>query len=242
MLEDEYRVPHLILRGTYIPGTTRCSFGEFFRAPSYAEEDEELKQWDIDTLQSFKCYIDLRVGSYVVGSGPPRLTILLGEDYHGYGEDQAYIDMWISYLEEFLKSFEGLEHFIFLGPPLDLSSEAWQLMGGYWEVQRGKNGTTIAVHWRRDLWANLRGDDFHKYQHVLEMKLPDFREAARTAHQARVAEYGGRIGADPNLPMLLTDAHQLGEYYVNLGAYDHPDGPPSQPPPVPGTPPTPPGG
>ena len=34
--------------------------------------------------------------------------------------------------------------------------------------------------------------------------------------------------------MLLTDVHDLREYYVNVGAYDHPDGPPAQPPPVPG--------
>ncbi len=66
------------------------------------------------------------------------------------------------------------------------------------------------------------------------MELPDFREAVLAANQARVDEYEGRIGADPSLPILLTDVHQLRQYYVNVGAYADPDGPPAQPPPVPG--------
>ena len=32
--------------------------------------------------------------------------------------------------------------------------------------------------------------------------------------------------------MLITDANQLRRYYNDVGAYDHPDGPPSQPPTV----------
>ncbi|MCY4448858.1 MAG: hypothetical protein OXE02_08460 [Chloroflexi bacterium] len=54
------------------------------------------------------------------------------------------------------------------------------------------------------------------------------------ASQARVGEYGGRIGADASLPMLISDVHDLDEFMASTGAYDHPDGPPAQPPPVPG--------
>jgi len=49
-----------------------------------------------------------------------------------------------------------------------------------------------------------------------------------------VGEYGGRIGADASLPMLISDVHDLDEFMASTGAYDHPDGPPAQPPPVPG--------
>ena len=64
------------------------------------------------------------------------------------------------------------------------------------------------------------------------MELPAFAEAVTTASQARLAANGGRIGAHPDLPMLITDAHKLRQFMTDIGAYDHPDGPPAPPPPV----------
>ena len=52
----------------------------------------------------------------------------------------------------------------------------------------------------------------------LEMTLPVFTQALTTAHQARVTEYDGRIGADESLPMLVTNANQLRQYYTEVGA------------------------
>ena len=43
--------------------------------------------------------------------------------------------------------------------------------------------------------------------------MPAFTQAVTTAHQARVTEYGGRIGADEDLPMLLTDTNRLRQYF-----------------------------
>ena len=44
-----------------------------------------------------------------------------------------------------------------------------------------------------------------------------------------VAANGGRIGADPNLPMLITDADRLDDYYAEALPPDAPA--PVQPPP-----------
>ena len=63
------------------------------------------------------------------------------------------------------------------------------------------------------------------------MELSAFTQAVTAAHQARMAGNGGRIGADESLPMLVTDANKLRQYYTDVGAYAHPDGPPAQPPP-----------
>ena len=63
------------------------------------------------------------------------------------------------------------------------------------------------------------------------MELPAFKQAVTTANQERITEYEGRIGADADLPDLITDANQLSQFYRDTGAYNHPDGPPTQPPP-----------
>ena len=65
---------------------------------------------------------------------------------------------------------------------------------------------------------------------LVEMELPAFEQAVTAAHEARVAANGGRIRPDPAYPMLVTDANQLRQFFIDVGAYDHPDGPPAQPP------------
>ena len=69
------------------------------------------------------------------------------------------------------------------------------------------------------------------------MELPAFTSAVTAAHNARVSEYGGRIapandeGKRPGavLPMLITDANRMSNYYIATGAHSHPDGPPAKP-------------
>ena len=65
------------------------------------------------------------------------------------------------------------------------------------------------------------------------MELPAFTRAVTAAHQARLTEYGGRTGLDTRLPMLVTDANRLSQYYTAIGAYNLPYGPAVQQPPPP---------
>ena len=80
-------------------------------------------------------------------------------------------------------------------------------------------------------WRRYKPDDYQTHLSALEMELPVFTQAVTAVDQARVTEYGGRIGPETDLPMLLINANQLGQYYTAVGAYNHPDGPPAQPPP-----------
>ena len=195
----------------------------------------------IQLLAPIKCYIDVRANAYVLGSGPSILTVMFFRYIYW---DQEYT----SYLEEgqtervlieedrqmfealFSDLFSGREHVVFLGPDFDLSSEAWRFLG-FWDVQRREDGTVVAIHPDRGLWASIRPDQYQTHRSELEMELPAFTQAVAAAHQARMAANGGRIGADESLPMLVTDANKLRQYYTEVGAYDNPDGPPSQPPP-----------
>ena len=231
-------VTHLVLRGTYLPATVRCIAGDPFRPPSYLR-DEFV---DTATSLSLKCYIDVRANTYVIGDGPSTLTVILfnysywDQEYTPYLEEgQTEQDL----IEEDRKLFEttmdnlfsGSEHILFLGPPVDLSSEAWRFLG-YWDVQRREDSTVIAVHPERDRWKDHRPDEFQTHVSALEMELPAFTQAVTAAHRARLTEYEGRIGPETDLPMLVTNANQLRQYYTAVGAYDHPEGAPARPPPA----------
>ena len=199
-------VTHLALRGTYFPGTVRCTTGDVFRPPPYLEDELVI----LADSRSIKCYIDVRANAYLVGSGPPTLTVLVfryvytDDSFTPYLEEgQTEQDLLGTLVQQFeglaKDSLPGREHVIFLGPPVDLSSETWRLMG-YLDVQRRDDSTVIAVHPERDLWRDHRPDDYQTHVSTLEIALATLTHELTEAHQSRVTEYGGRIGADQGCP------------------------------------------
>ena len=54
---------HVVLRGTYIPGTVRCTSGHRIQFPSFVDEG-------FGGLL-IHCFADMRVNAYLLGSGPP---------------------------------------------------------------------------------------------------------------------------------------------------------------------------
>ena len=243
-------VSHLVVRGTYIPDTARCTAGTPFRAPSY------IKSGYFQDSLLFKCYADVRVNGYILGNGPARLTVLVAFLHYRdgyYASNAAELGMTEQELiEQFLLGhvallergdgdtvgIYGREVALFIGPSSDHATETWEVFRT-WDVQKREDGTVVAVHPYRDDWKAARPDDYRTYRSRLEMALPAFKQAVATAHQARVAEYDGRItwadrqgkAEGATLPMLVTDANELSAYFREVGAYDHPDGPPAKPPP-----------
>ena len=243
---------HIVVRGTYLPDTERCTTGNPYRPPSYLSNE----QYDnIVNALLINCYVDLRVSDYILGSGPSTLTVLrhffsyrVGaaqaadiEQVTGMSE-RAWFEDYSQRLEgeEYMGGIAGREEVLFIGPASSLSVEVWRAFA-IWDVQQRGDGTVIAVHPHRELWRRLRPDDYQTHLSTLEMELPAFKQAVTAAHQTRVDEYGGRIAASDaegiiqgaELPMFISNVNQLDEYYTAVGSYNHPDGPPTQPPPVP---------
>ena len=238
-------VGHLVLRGTYIPGTVRCIADNTARFPSYMGWRDEDGPLDVS---EFKCYADVRVNAYILGSGPSTLTVRLGEYWYWVDEtpgnpedieklrsslERVFIegedDIW--WVTAPTGGIAGREAVLFVGPAVDVSAESWEVFGT-WDIQRQEDDTIIVVHPNRDAWRTLSPTDYQTYRSALEMELPAFAQAVTMANQSRVTEYGGRVAADTTYPMLVTDANQLRQFFTNIGAYSHPEGPPSQPPPV----------
>ena len=234
-------VPHLVVRGTYIPGTVRCIADNTARYPSYIGVPNNSVPGGVS---QFKCYADVRVNAYVVGSGPSTLTVLVWPfGYWSNATPEAIERLRSNYERFFIEGWDGYvitvpaggiggrEAMLFLGPPIDVSIESWRVYTT-WDVQRREDGTVVAVHPHRDVWRTLSPTEYQTYRSAVEMELPAFTQAVTAAHQARLTKYGGRIGPEENLPMLVNDANQLRQYYNEVGAYSHPEGPPAQPPPV----------
>ncbi len=120
----------------------------------------------------------------------------------------------------------GREVVLFISPSSNLSVEAWRVRY-MWEMERRDDGTVVALHPYR------RWFDLETYRSMVEMELPDLTQAVTAAHQERVVANGGRIGADASLPMLVTDANQLRQYFSDpkVGGYAPGVPTPAQPPP-----------
>ena len=250
-------IPHIVLRGTYIPGTVRCIAGVPHHYPSYEEDTGSFEHVNI-----IECFADVRVNAYILGSGPSRLTLLVSFHYclpawHAEsaaesGRTEEEFTEGIRWFDEFrleegisspagtIHGIYGREVVLFIGPGHNQATEKWEVKST-WDVQRqgeGEDERVVAVHPDRDLWRRSRQGDYETHRSALEMELPAFTQAVAAAHQAKVAEYGGRIaraGIDSRaegveLPMIATDANRLRQFYTDTGAYDHPDGPPAQPP------------
>ncbi len=244
--------PHIMVRGTYLPNTLRCTTGNPYRPPSYlAHEEYEF----IEHTLLINCYVDLRVSDYILGNGPSTLTVLRHFHFYGVGAAHAvfikqstgmserafFEDLSQRYEgDEWLGEIAGREEVLFIGPASSLSVEVWEAFTT-WDVQQREDGMVIAVHPDRDAWRSIRPDDYQTHKSALEMELPAFKQAVTAAHEARVAEYGGRIGPGvvedivegAVLPMLISSVNGLRDYYIAVGSYNHPDGPPAQPTPVP---------
>ena len=77
------------MRGTYLPGTVRCIAENTHRAPPYTS----LGDWSTPTgIGLVKCYTDVRVNAYILGSGPPSLTVVVQEIHYWWDVDQEKVE------------------------------------------------------------------------------------------------------------------------------------------------------
>ena len=241
---------HLVVRGLYKPYTIRCVNTREQRHHGWIN----IRDWKIETgIGLMKCYADLQVNDYLVGSGPSELTVLVY--ILPYWDRDAATDEIAAILaqaENILLGIEqderhryfrnipasgiaNVESILFLGPELDASVEGWQARAT-WDLAED-DGTVMVRH---PHWEYYEGDDYTvEDDGVIEWALADFTTEVQAAHTARLADYGGRIETghenydDADLPMLVTSATGLHAFHVETGNVNHPDGPPKLPPPIP---------
>ena len=176
-------VTHLVVRGTYLPGTVRCTAGERFRSAAYIRDEFDYEV----NPRVIKCYLDVRANAYVLGAGPSTLTVKILNYIYWDGEYAPYAEedqTEQEIIEEVRQNYEtsiddvfpGRENILFVGPAVDLSSEVWRVLA-IWDVQRQEDSTVVAVHPGRNLWRDLKPIDYVTHRSALEMELPAFEQA-----------------------------------------------------------------
>ena len=120
-------VPHIIARGVFLPGSTRCIL-------------HELPSVDIE------CYIDFRVREYVAGRGPENLTLRpRGDVQYAHQNHELYnTEDYQKRLSAYVsKWWEGGEVVAYLGlNNLNRAVEVWYLLG-FEAVRRRGNGRVV---------------------------------------------------------------------------------------------------
>ena len=220
-------VPHIVIRGTMLRGTTRCD-GYPDIIPDYL---------DLPLLHNgiFYCFIDVEVKEYIIGEGPKIIPVIMYrvnlwpyvDDEGNRTQDGAlFLDKM---KEDAILKYEGKEMVLFLSIPFTLGVEAWGTIGGgdRWFVQQTDDGIRAVA---QNIWL-ARNDEMRS---KLNLPLDELVEGIKKASSQRVRITDGRIGIDPDLPMLVTDVHELRDFYTRVGAVYAGEGATVLPPPAPG--------
>ena len=149
---------------------------------------------------SVVCYADVRVGEYVLGSGPSLLTVAVGVfNLRDHETPVHEVDAWLPSVEHTLihgghgfpfivpeGGIGGRESVLFLTPSLNTVVEAW-LVAWTWNVESRDDGTVVAVHPYRHYWRDWSGE-WETHRAAVEFPLPVFTQQVMTAHQTRTIE------------------------------------------------------
>lgn len=229
-------VVHIIIRGTVLPGTARCGVYPLLIPTFYSDSDQKKYRRYLHHY----CFVEVRVNEYIIGEGPPQLTIstnqstLIGpiENWgvSEIGGSSEEIDKVLRDPATRVDSaYAGREMVLFLRVSTSHAVETWNVanVGYRWFVQRdGEEVRAVS-----DM-IKLAKTDEHRRR--LDMLLEDLVREVKQAHQNRLAITGGRIADNPSLPLLVSDANKLQDYYGAVGAVYEGDNATILPPPIPG--------
>ena len=233
---------HLVIRGEALFGTTRCE-AYHLKLGSYWHQslDIELINLVEDSGLYYYCFTDIGVKEYIVGSGPSILTVVM--HIESLGSDIAFNEWSDTEKKNWARIrlndpqsrvatvYEGKEMVLLLGMPYTIAVESWMVsapVAGVWFVQNfGDKIQAVAqdINWART----------DEERSKLDMPLDDLTKQIKKAGEERTSLTDGRMGVESYLPLLVTDANFLQDFYVSVGAvYDDSEGATVLPPPAPG--------
>ena len=231
---------HLVIRGTYLPDTVRCTVQHARETP--IRFSDGTSSIDNEQTSYIHCFADVRVNEYFVGTGPSKVSVMVfryRENALPSQEDRVE-EIRLMFERQILNGpqdygyyrldymvaggLPGREFILFLGPATNFTFMTFRVYA-YWDLEKRSDGTVIAAHPHRDTFAGAE-NYATQWRPLVEMTLPDFERSVQAAHTARVALHGGRIGAAVDLPMLITDAHKLAAFHTQAGNLSHADGAP----------------
>ena len=241
---------HKALRGTWLPGTARCK-DDFSVSHDHFELNRTLENsrpiekptW-FPGSEAIHCYMDAAVQEYIVGDGPPRLTLEIYYRSAVLGAHETYEAHRDHVLPQLESALRGREMVLYIKPPWSVATEVFALEGA-WDVQRNEGGYYVNY---TSSWSEERKQ---RLQHLLDglvcqeelcvvgqypffeiMGLRAFEQSTREAHRRMLESHEGRIYPGEAYARIVQDANKLTEFLAEVGAYDVEGFNPVPPPPI----------
>ena len=232
-MDDAYtrwtQIPHHIVRGVVMPGSTRCASHD---SPVLTVDRPDSSFRRFANATDINCFSDLSIREYIVGSGPKRVTIItatrtndhLSPDFGTVPRDADY---FAGALSPVVEALEGYEWVFWLEVPLDPTRGVWD-SSNYWSVQRKPDGQVVAV----SRWSGWPGAADVPHQDRLELDIARYVAEARNAREHYDRLYSGKVDDSDAAPAVARDASRaaLEEYHSTLGLEDLPSFVPLSPP------------
>ena len=225
--------PHIVVRGTIKPNTTRC---ELYPVKNFSYEEPD-DYYDRIKLFHHLCFVDIRINEYIVGIGPSELTVSVYRKAIWPLDPEEWPNIKDEYEATAISNtellYEEKEMVLFLETPSTSAVEAWSvgsILFDTWFVQR--NGDEIrAVSSAMDRILEGYNDELRAQ---MDLSLDELIRQVKEAAENRLALTEGRIGTSPGSPMFVTDANKLQDFYQQTGAVYEGERATVLPPPVPG--------
>ena len=125
---------HFVIRGAYLPDTARCFVDNEYHTPTYLNLG--TSDYGSSRIGRIKCYADVRVNEYLIGSGPSKLTLRVARPFYGIPMTETEIKEEFAALEAALTGgaphwrlevpedgIIGIESILFIGPSSDVTEE-----------------------------------------------------------------------------------------------------------------------
>ena len=240
--------PHIVIRATFLPGTTRC---ELYRVIDYNFEGSI----SYTTLHHYLCFVEVRVNEYYIGAGVSQLTVSVHGESFTTSDDFVWEDIEEDLEQELIHKFlgdpgsrtatayEGREVVIFLRPTMTMAVESWAVEGTYdmWYVKKEGGGQedtagdgSIAAASQTESGTIRTGLRYGEHI-LLEMDLDDLATELRNLAPAEASSSAQEAGSAatisssttagsststslPPMPALVRRSDQLRTFYVASGA------------------------
>ena len=164
---------YMVVRATYLPGTVRCEVNRDFR--TFGDTTEIT--YNPAYINGIQCFADIRVNSYILGDGPPKMAVMAADLRVGEGPlTVSQQDAIVMQQEQELEGqgengIAGREAVLFIGPAFDYTVKVWEVHRT-WGVNQLDDGTVMILHPHWSQWLGA------KHRSQVEMTLADFTAAA----------------------------------------------------------------
>lgn len=199
----ESLIPHVIVRGVYLPGTTRCDF---------------ITPIAVHTTKSHvgssQCYMDFEAREYLFGNGPQILTVAPSVNFSQLS--RTYADLfqsdryWDDVTPRVAAVWEGTEVVLWLRTNFFIANVlVWWAGFVTDDVQRDDDGPVVVTR-MGPLLTVLPDHDVEPYEDRIRAPLDDYRRDIALGMKELSEEYGMTPVGDANQEHLEALLRRLG--------------------------------